>query len=227
MRRFALYVLKTIWIFSGLILVSCIDKDVTDIDPTLIYDAEFSLPVGDTLLVAADFVDTALLTTVPDLVDKDTVSWFLYDDMYYFSPGVLYDSAGTPLSISDFFTDTSEIVSITFRVNVVNRIPAKMFLQVYFAGAGSNIPDSLFQEGPFVIQPALTKNGQVTGSWEKWKTDIPFSRDQIDKLMQMQYAIRTVWLYIPDSVHDSIPFYHDQQLWLQMGMEVRLKIRLR
>ena len=209
-----------------LLLVSCIDKDFDDIDPSLVYDAEFSLPVGDTLLVTGDFVHTASLIPVPDSVDRDTVTWFLYEDVFYFSPGTLHDRAETPLSLSGFFTDTSEIVSLTFRINVVNRIPARMAVQVYFTDAGRVVLDSLFPEGPFVVQPAPVKNGEVTGTWEKWKTDIPFSQDQIDKLRQVQYALRDAWLYIPDSSHDSIPFFHDQPLWLQMGVRAGVKISL-
>jgi hypothetical protein len=140
-------------------VVSCIDKDAGDIDPALIYDAEFSLPLGDSLLQAWQFVDTAVLIPVPDSVDKDTIPWFLYDSIFYYSPGELVYRDETSLSFSDFFTDTSEVVSLTFRVNAVNRVPARMSLQLYFTDAGRVLLDSLFSDGPLLLEAAATGVG--------------------------------------------------------------------
>ncbi len=216
-----------IFILSLLLLYGCIDRDYDNIDNTIIYDAEFSLPVGDTLLTAGDFVDTAGLTVIPDSVDKDTISWFLYNGIFYYSPGSLSDTSRMTLSLGDFFTDTSEIVSLSFRVNAVNEVPADMSVQLYLADGNRVILDSLFREGPFDLKAASTgPDGHVTAPFEVWKMDIPFTQEQIGRLASVQYALREVHLTVPDSRNDSIPFYSGQQLWLQMGVRIGLKIKL-
>jgi hypothetical protein len=206
-------------------LTSCIDKDAGDIDPSLVYDAEFSLPLGDSLLQAWQFVDTTSLVPLPDTVDKDTIAWFLYDGVFYFSPGELYYRSETALSLSDFITDTSEITSLTFRINAVNRVPARMALQLYFADGNRVVLDSLFPDGPLLLEAAGTgAGGEVTLPYELWKKDVPFTASMIEELQRMEYAIEEYRLILPDAAVDSIPFYPDQEVWLQMGVRVGLKI---
>ena len=210
-----------------LFLPSCIDKDAGDIDPSLVYDAEFSLPLGDSLLQASQFVDTTALVPLPDTVDRDTVQWFLYDGVFYYSPGVLTYRSETPLSFSDFITDTSEIVSLTFRINAVNRVPARMRLQLYFADAGRQVLDSLFSDGPLQLEAALVgEGGEVTAPAELWKKDVVFSPSQIALLVEMELALQEYSLVLPVSADDSIPLFSDQEVWLQMGVRVGVKIVL-
>jgi hypothetical protein len=211
----------------ALLLTSCIDKDAGDIDPSLVYDAEFSIPLGDSLLQAYQFVDTTALVPLPDTADMDTVEWFLYDGVFYYSPGVLIHRSETPLSLSDFITDTSEIVSLTFRINAVNRVPARMRLQLYFTDAGRQVLDSLFSDGPLQLEAAAVDGrGEVTAPAELWKKDVVFSPSQIALLEQMEYALQEYTLVLPVSADDSIPFYSDQEVWLQMGVRVGVKIVL-
>ncbi len=210
-----------------LFLPSCIDKDAGDIDPSLVYDAEFSLPLGDSLLQASQFVDTTALVPLPDTVDRDTVQWFLYDGVFYYSPGVLTYRSETPLSFSDFITDTSEIVSLTFRINAVNRVPARMRLQLYFADAGRQVLDSLFSDGPLQLEAAAVDGrGEVTAPAELWKKDVVFLPSQIALLEQMEYALQEYTLVLPVPADDSIPLFSDQEVWLQMGVRVGVKIVL-
>ena len=227
MRKNGLYVWITVWLFSALFVVSCIDKDAGDIDPSIVYDAEFSLPVGDSLLQAQQFVDTTVLIPVPDTVDRDTVPWFLYDGIFYYSPDTLYYRSEAQVSLSDFYTDTSEIVSLTFRVNAVNRVPARMALQLYFADAGRVVFDSLFPEGPLWLEAAATDaSGEVTKPAELWKKDIVLTPSQVAAMQQMEYVFEEYRLVLPDSRTDSIPFYPEQEVWLQLGVRVGVKIVL-
>ncbi len=220
-------------LFAGILAIlnlslsGCIDKDYDNIDNSIVYDAEFSVPLGDTLLTAGDFVKPSGLMAIPDSVDKDTVSWFLYDNTYYFSPGSLSDTSWMNFSLGTFFTDTSEVVSLSLRINAVNHVPARMLLQFYFADGNRVILDSIFQDGPFELKPAVTSaDGHVTTPYEVWKKDIPFSQEQIGQLANVRFAMRESRLIIPDSATDSIPFYADQEVWLQMGVRIGLKIKL-
>ena len=214
-------------IVAAMLLTACIDKDVTDIDPSLVYDAVFSLPVGDSLLQARQFIDTTALVPLPDTVDKDTVAWFLYDGVFYYSPGRLTYRSETPLSLSDFITDTSEITSLTFRINAVNRVPAQMMLQLYFTDAGRGVLDSLFAEGPLLLEAAAVDDqGAVTAPAELWEKDVVFTASQVVLLQQMAYALQEYTLILPDASVDSIPLCSAQEVWLQMGVRVGVKIVL-
>ncbi len=213
----------------GMVLMpaGCIDEDAGDIDPALIYDATFSLPVGDTLLRADQFVDTLRLRPVPDTVDPDTVDWFLYDGTFYFSPGLLYHHAETELSLAELITDTSEIVALMFRLNAVNSVPARMGLQLYFADASRRIFDSLYPDGPLILEPAPTDaDGGVRDAYRLWEKDVYLEGDRLDRMQDLAWVFEEYFLEVPDPSRDSIPFWPDQELWLQLGMRVGIKILL-
>ena len=112
--------IRIILFLSVLTFNSCIDKNATDIDPSIIYDAEFSLPLGADTLFMEQLVQTVTLVEIPPGVDKDTVKYFLYDSVYYYSPGTLSDSILAPLNLAAFKNDTAEITSLMFRINAAN-----------------------------------------------------------------------------------------------------------
>jgi hypothetical protein len=222
--------LKLLLAFLGLaaILYSCMDDDLTDINSTLEYEAEFSLPVGVDTLLLEQLVQSVILIPVPDYVDKDTVRYFFYDSTFYYSPGTLSDSISAPLILTPFKNDTAEIVSLMFRLNAANLIPAEFRIQIYFADSNNVILDSLYNDGPFILDPALTdESGIVTGLWEVLK-DNTLPPEKIDKLMDMTHVILDTKMIIPDSSLDTvpIPFYHDQSLWIQVGVRVGLKLTI-
>lgn len=204
-------------------LYSCIDKDATDISPAIEYEAEFSLPVGVDTLTLEQLLYHTTLKKIHDTVDKDTLKYFFYDSVYYYSPGTLVDSIWAPLVLAPFENDTAEITSLMFRLNVANFIPAEFMVQLYFADSNKVFLDSLYDDGPVRLEPAYTESGIVTGSWELIK-DNYLTSEKIDKLPDMKDVMIRTEMIIPDSSTDSIPFYHDQSLWLQVGIRVGIKI---
>ncbi len=218
--------IRIILFLSVLAFNSCIDENATDIDPTIIYDAEFSLPLGSDTLLMEQLVQTVSLIQIPDTVDKDSVQYFLYDSVYYYSPGTLSDSISTPLNLAAFENDTAEITSLMFRINAANFIPAEFLVQLYFADSNKLILDSLYEDDPFRLDPAQTDEyGNVIGSWEILKDDY-LPPEKIEKISDMTNVILSSTMIIPDSSTGSIPFYPDQSLWIQVGIRVRLKITI-
>ncbi len=207
-------------------LISCIDDDATDISPTIEYEAEFSLPVGTDTITLAQLLYNVPLIKIDEPFDKDTVSYFFYDSVYYYSPGTLKDSVSAPLILAPFENDTAEITTLMFRINAANFIPAKFMVQVYFADSNKVILDSLYEDGPVFLESAYTNDiGIVIGPWETI-IDNYLPSEKIDKLNDMTDVILSTKMTIPDSSADTVPvpFYHDQSLWIQVGIRVGLKM---
>ena len=218
--------IRIILFLSVLAFNSCIDENATDIDPTIIYDAEFSLPLGSDTLLMEQLVQTVTLIPILGDFDKDTIPYFLYDSVYYYSPESLSDSTSAPLILTPFESDTATITSLMFRMNVTNLIPAEFLIQVYFADSNNIILDSLYEDGPFRLDPAQTDEyGNVIGLWEILKDD-NLPPEKIEKISDMTNVILSSTMIIPDSSTDSIPFYPDQSLWIQVGIRVRLKMTI-
>ena len=221
-HQFRIILLLSVFAFN-----CCIDKNATDIESTIEYQADFSLPVGVDTITLGQLVQTVSLVPIPDKVDKDTVKYFLYDSVYYYSPGTLTDSITAALNLTAFENDTAEITSLMFRINASNFIPAEFMVQLYFADSHNVIIDSLYDDGPFRLDPAQTDDsGNVIASWEVMKDD-HLSPQKIEKLTDMKSVILSSTMIIPDSSNDPvIPFYPDQSLWIQVGIRVGLKMTI-
>jgi len=220
-RQFLIFLFLSVLAFN-----SCIDDNFTDIDPTVVYDAEFSLPLGADTLLMEQLVQSVSLVEIPTDVDKDTVPYFLYDSVYYYSPGTLSDSITLPLILTAFENETAEITSLMFRINMANLIPAEFLIQVYFADSNLAILDSLYEDGPFSLDPAQTDEyGNVIASWEVM-IDEYLSPGKFEVLTDMTNVILSSQMIIPDSSTDSVPFYPDQSLWMQVGIRVGLKMTI-
>ena len=217
-RQFLAFLFLSVLAFN-----SCIDDNFTDIDTSITYDTDASLPLGNVSLLMESFMDTIILVPIPD---DDTTLFFLYDSVYYYSPGKIKLSTSGYFSLAPFENDTVKITSLMFRTNAVNGIPAEIDHQLYFANADSIVIDSLYSLGPMKIEPAPTDDdGNVTQPYEIWEEDSPpFSEEMIDKISETQYIFLSAELIIPDSQHDTIPFYSSQDIWIQIGIRVGLKI---
>ena len=216
-RQFLAFLFLSVLAFN-----SCIDDNFTDIDTSITYDTDASLPLGNVSLLMESFMDTIILVPIPD---DDTTLFFLYDSVYYYSPGKIKLSTSGYFSLAPFENDTVKITSLMFRTNAVNGIPAEIDHQLYFADTSNTIIDSLYSTGPMRIEPAPTDDeGNVTGTYEIWKVENDLSPAMIDKISETQYIFLSAELIIPDSQHDTIPFYSSQDIWIQIGIRVGLKI---
>ncbi|MDX2445081.1 MAG: hypothetical protein QNK30_14895 [Bacteroidales bacterium] len=210
----------------GIITFSaCVDDNYNDIDTSLIYDAEASLPLGNTNPMLSEILDTIDLIPIPDWVDKDKASFFLYDSVYYYSPGRIKVSTSGYFSLDPFQNDTIEITSLMFRTNAINGIPAEIDLQLYFTDSTGSVIDSLYSTGPLRIEPAVVDSvGNVTATYEIWELDNYFSDDKIDSISNSQYIEVKAEVIIPDSSQGTIAFTSSQEIWIQVGIWVGFKI---
>lgn len=210
----------------GIITFSaCVDDNYNDIDTSLIYDAEASLPLGNTNPMLSEILDTIDLIPIPEWVDKDKASFFLYDSVYYYSPGRIDVSTSGFFSLDPFQNDTIEISSLMFRTNVINGIPATIDLQLYFTDSTGIVLDSLYSTGPLRIEPAMVDSiGNVTASYEISELDIYLSDDKIDSISNSQNIEVSAVIIIPDSSQGTVAFTSSQEIYIQVGIRVGFKI---
>lgn len=219
-RQFLVFLFLSVLAFS-----SCIDDNFTDIDTSITYEADASLPLGNSFPLLGELLDTINLVEIPDWVNKDTVSFFLYDSIYYYSPGKIKFTTTGYFALNPFENDTVKITSLMFRTNIVNAIPAEVDQQLYFTDTSNTVIDSLYSAGPLEIQPALSDTaGNIIATWELLKNDIYLSDEMIDTIMNTQHIVLSAELIIPDSSEETIHFLSSHNIWIQIGMRVGLKI---
>ena len=212
-------------LLSLLALFSCVDDNYNDIDTSLIYDAEASLPLGNTNPMLSEILDTIDLIPIPEWVDKDKASFFLYDSVYYYSPGRINVSTSAYFLLDPFQNDTIEISSLMFRTNVINGIPAEIDLQLYFTDSTGTVLDSLYSTGPLRIEPAIVDSiGNVTASYEISELDNYLSDDKIDSISNSQNIEVSAVIIIPDSSQGTVAFTSSQEIYIQVGIRVEFKI---
>jgi len=220
---------RTIWLvllIATLAFPACVDDNFTDIDTSITYDANFSLPLGNSNPTLGDFLDTINLIPIPPWVDRDTVSFFLYDSIYYYSPGRITLTVSGYFSLDPFENDTVQITSLMFRNNAVNAIPAQFDQQLYFTDSTGAIIDSLYSV-PLTIEPALIDSeGNVTATYEIWKFDTYLSEDMINNISNTYNVRISTEFIIPDSSQGTVPFYSSQEIWMQVGIRVGILIEL-
>ena len=221
---------RTLWLVLMIVTFAfnaCVDDNFNDIDTSITYDANFSLPLGNSAPTIGEFLDTINLIPIPDWVDKDKASFFLYDSVYYYSPGRINVSTEGYFSLDPFQNDTIEITSLMFRTNVVNGIPAEIDLQLFFIDSTGMVIDSLYSTGPLRIQPAIVDSlGNVTATYEIWELDNYLSDDKIDDISDSQYIEVRTEIIIPDSSEGTVAFSSTQEIWIQVGIRVGILIDL-
>lgn len=211
---------------ASLAFSACVDDNFNDIDTSITYDADFSLPLGNSAPTLGDFLDTINLIPIPPWVDKNTVSFFLYDSIYYYSPGRITFNVSGYFSLDPFENDTVQITSLMFRNNSVNAIPAQFDQQLYFTDSTGTIIDSLYSV-PLTIEPALIDSeGNVTATYEIWKFDTYLSEDMINNISNTYNVRISAEFIIPDSNLGTVPFYSSQEIWMQVGIRVGILIEL-
>lgn len=168
------YKLK-IWIISiftfNILLVSCIDENITNISESIEINSSYSLPIGNASYDINDYFELLkslnLDTIVPDTLQIDTIPGppgdslglvgyndTIYTNIKYVVDTLLYYG----FDFSSLGDDLDKIKAITFVSIINNDFPTETKVQVYFAGEAMTIIDSLFSDGPYLISPPELDN---------------------------------------------------------------------
>lgn len=210
------------------LFTSCIKEEIGDFEDLGFYKPEFSFPLGEPSILMNSFLESIDLSTkvIPDSLINDTLEYFVFDNEYYDVPDILYYDFTEAFSLSSYTEELDQISSLMFRTNAVNRIPAEIQIQVYFLAANYAIIDSLYNER-LIIQPANTDTeGNLISQSELWKYDTELSQEKIQALAETSYIMVSSQLKITNTSGVINNYYSEQDIWIQLGMRIGLKVEL-
>lgn len=211
-------------------LNSCVDKDLTNFGESVYVHPEYSVPVGNETIYMEDIVEDyfADLIEIPDtLLSNDTLSVFHYDSVFYYNPFILEFEDEHTFDFSSMADRTEYITSAMIRTNCINGIPARFKFQVYLFDRSWLIIDSVYKDGPMIIDQAETDSlGQVIKPHELWKHDTYLSKEIINRLPDVYYIYSTLSVEIENFSATYIQYLKKQQFWSQLGLRIKLDIPL-
>jgi hypothetical protein len=222
---------NSILLLGVLNFYSCIKEDVTNIEPgNNGLTPEYALPIGTIQLYVNKYLpDSSLIHEEPDSINSNINSLLYYGGDYYQNPFYTSYSVIQSFSLGSNATNLDSIISAMFRINAVNYIPTLIKIQVNFLDLNKNPMFSLFDTDTLQIpSAAFDANGNVIGSGDLWKKDYPLPSNRISQLGDVKYIQIYTGLEFPPPINDSIliPFYSTQNIWIQIGGKVKLKLAL-
>lgn len=214
-------------VFVGFLLCllsACLKQENFDINSSIVYHPEFSIPIGKPELLMEEFVNALNnLQILPDSLVNDT-SAFFYENNYYEIPKVLSNEYTEEFSVSILGEDSDRIVSLMFRANIINRIPAKIVVQIYFANEAMQYIDSMYHEGVLIVNSAqVDDEGNVIES-VVLQEDTYFDKDRISKISNTSYIVIYTSLHIINEPGIIAKYYSTQDFIFQGGSRVGINI---
>ncbi len=208
------------------IVVSCIKNDLNEIEDNLVFQTEYSLPIGDTTFSLKNFVDSysdgLIEVQNPNEVANQV---FNYDGVNYQIPARLYLSKtfGFEFNKLPGQLDINKVSSLMFRFNTINSIPGRCQAMVYFTNNETTERQYLFDNTWLPINAADYNNGSIIPS-EQLKNDIYFDLDQISTLNDKQDIRIKIFLTVENPPDQIIEFKSDQTLYFQFAVRLGLEI---
>ncbi len=191
-----------------LTLLGCVGMDTHNISQDITYTPEVALPVGTMRLEYDSEFD------LPLVIPPDNIPFsFTKRDTLYFN-------------MNGLFEEREHIQSLFFRLDNINRFPAKVIAKVYFIDdSGDNV--YLTPEEGITMPPAeLNIYGQVIEYYKEWTDLPPLTENEIDILMasnRFVIELTITDLILTPEIRENFMFYYIQSA---AGVEANLKIKL-
>ncbi len=212
---FIIYLL--IILFSG-----CIDENITNVSENMEITSGYSLPVGQ-----AEYNINKYLDGLKESIFPWPDSLYYNDTLYpnYLEYVEEYDIK--EFDFSRLGENLDMIESIMLRIMIDNGYPTKSLSQVYFTDLTmSYVIDSVFSDGPHIIEPALIdNNGRVIEPYHEI-FDVYMPQRFIDNMADVRHVsiFSRVFTTRNDMLHAR--FYSDYKLTVHIGIRVRLRYNI-
>lgn len=203
-------------------LIACYDKDITNIENTLIYTPEYSVPIGSDGFLMADVVSSSTFDTIP----ADSANWndtliFEYNDRYYYLPE---DATWDTVFYEYFnFAESQEwldqVTELMFRLNFRNGITGNVLTQVHFLDANQQELFQLFDDSGLFIPTANAETPTIH------QEDVYLTEEELEMLPQVRFFQAHFRLYI-QNIAEGVRYFPYQEFNMQMGIRAALEIDL-
>jgi len=210
--------MKQILTFFILVLTVIFSSCLNDLPETISSDVEvntaLAFPVGETSLKLDDIsgFDESLLE-----INPFTNKPYLFD-----FENIPLDYT-IPFEIGDIYESAEEIVQLIFRLNMYNGFPSEVRVQLYFLDQNEFPVDSVFSDGPLLLNAATANNTGVIIRKTYSKKDILFNTQRIENL---QYAnkIKVYAIFSTDGIDpDLVELYDEYTIDIQIGVKANLR----
>lgn len=207
-------------IFFAVLLYSCYDKDILNIENKIVFTPEYAVPVGSDSFIMEDIVTAASFDTIP----ADSSHWhdsiiFQYNDRYYYLPP---DAWFDTVLVKEFnFAQIQEWLDratyLMFRLNLQNAIPGNVVSQIEFLNINNDPLFSLFNDPGLHVPPGDVETPAIL------QEDVYLSEEEMDMLKSV-VRIRIYFRIYIDDISSGVSYYPDQNFILQLGLRVGLEL---
>lgn len=212
-----------------MMLYSCYDENLANVNETLCFTPEFSLPLGSIQLKMEDVVEEygGELTEIPTQNIPDSILVFLYDNKFYESPSTFEYSETKNFGNTTIASKIEYVTKLMFRINSVSEVPAGISWQVYFLNESSMVIDSLFKSKRLEIDAAkIDSLGNLIESTEIWKFDTELDSSDIKEFEFIDKVQIQAILYLDDLNGKEINYFPEQKIWFQLAIRAELDLPL-
>lgn len=203
---------------------SCIEDDIGNIGSEISLTPEYAIPIGSPEFEMDEFFTASALGIPLDTSDmNDTSSFMEYDNQFYQTIYSVEHTETFPVNLASLESSQELFISIMFRTNAINKIPARIQSQAYFLNASSVIIDSLYNS-PLILEAAqVDEFGELIQAYELWEYDVYLSQEKLEQFTQVSYIQVSSKLYTNNAT-EILSFYSSQALWIQLGAKIKLDL---
>jgi hypothetical protein len=211
-----------------LLIYSCVDKDFTNIVDNSYYTPSFSLPLGNHTFTMGNIearYSNSFIEVPDSLNSNDSLFIINYDSTSYNTPQQFDFPMENVFNFNMFTQNVDNITLLMFRLNCINKIPGKVYLQVYFLDVLENPIDSLYQSGRIELKAATVNNdGSLKQAYAPGPIDTYLDSTMISKLRNVNYIEILAQLVVEDYSISSIKYLPEQEFWSQFAFRVEFDI---
>lgn len=216
-------------VITSLTITSCLDNFNRDIE-TIYYHPSYSIPIGTLSYRLPDIMPGEALTPyMPDIISTpDTPHLIIYDDMISFiNPEIGYDTVILePFSLQSVLEQSEYIVSVMLRANITNGLPVNTSVQLYMISDFGSIIDSIYKEGPEVIESEIIQLGDSAAYSHYTTIETYLDTLSIQNFLQTSVVGLYIRLETYHSENDTLRVYSNQHFDTQLAVRIGLNVPL-
>lgn len=213
-----------------LLLISCYDKNAFNVQETVFYSPEYSIPIGQLDVPLEDVINELGydLTEIPDTTGlPDTIPIFIYDGKVYENPVLLHYVTVESLDLSSVSANQAYVVTMMLRSNIVNEVPGELDITVQFLDEQQSFVGNLCRDCQFTIPPAQTdEEGNLIEPGVLLKHDIFFTEEEVELIDVIRYARIIALLDVKNLKGEAVKYFPGQKFAIQMGLRAKFNIPL-
>jgi hypothetical protein len=206
-----------------LLAFSCNTKDADNVEGPVVYNPTISFPIG-TYNLTCDKIFSNMDLPLTDTVEADSLYLLWFEDQFYNDTLGQYDTTIITTFSFDFTNNDEEVIkSILFRFNYLSELPSKSYLQLYFDGVAGMRMDSLFSDGPLLVEPADTNAEGFVESADLRQKDVYFDESKLDMIRQVEQIELNVGIQTRRSDIEYFKYLARYRIYVQLGVRVEFE----